>query len=84
MSSRRLNARLDSDLAMKLQYIKRRTGHSDTEVVKRSLELYYDEVRRDGLTTQAALSDFVGCESGDPELSSRYKEALPSSLERKL
>ena len=84
MSSRRLNARLDDELAMKLQYIKRRTGQSDTEVIRRSLERYYDDLRREAPTAQTALADFVGCASGDADLSTRYKHELASSLERKL
>jgi hypothetical protein len=84
-SGARLNARLDADLNEKLEYLKRRTKLGVTDVVKRSIECYYEEVRRGASDAREILeqSGFVGCAEGDPNLSSDYKQALIESLGRK-
>jgi hypothetical protein len=84
-SEARLNARIDAALGEKLEYLKRRTKMSVTEVVKRSVECYYEEVRRGAGATKAILeeSGFVGCAEGDSELSTDYKKSLVASLARK-
>ena len=81
----RLNARLDAELGAKLEYLRRRTKLSVTDVVKRSIECYYEDVRRGADDTRAILqgSGFVGCVEGAPELSVDYKRVLRESLGRK-
>lgn len=83
--SARLNARLDPELNEKLEYLKRRTKLGVTEVVKRSIECYYDAVRREASDAQSILeqSGFVGCAEGDRDLSADYKQLLAESLARK-
>ena len=56
-----------------------------TDVIKRSIERYYEEVRRGGGDTQALLesSGFIGCAEGEPDLYSDYKRTLTDSLSRK-
>ncbi|GAB6039806.1 hypothetical protein [Endothiovibrio diazotrophicus] len=78
----RINARLDDEHADKLTYLLD-TGHGKvTDVVKRGIDLYYDEVRRrEGAGVRRLLeSDFVGCAEGDEALSSRYKDELSGQL----
>jgi hypothetical protein len=78
----RLNARIDAALARKVAYLRARTQKSTTEVVKASIDAYYDKLR--GSEGAAGLlADFVGSASGEPTLSSRYKRLLASSLARK-
>lgn len=79
----RLNARIDDQLAEKLQHLREVTSMSVTDIVKAALEAYYErfeaERRREA---RSVFSDvgFVGCASGDVSLSSRYKEELGRSL----
>ena len=78
----RINARLDADLARKVQTLRRRTGQSSTEIVKASLESYYAAVMREK-NPAMLLADFVGCARGPANLSSSYKSELTKSLRRK-
>lgn len=85
MGVRRLNARLDDELASKVRYIKRRTKQTDTAVIRTSLELYYQKLHHDEeARPYAALSELVGCAEGPADLSAEYKRLLAPSLERKL
>jgi hypothetical protein len=78
----RINARLDPELARKVEVLARRTGQSTTDILKASLEAYYVAVTRDGKPA-ALLADFVGCADGPRDLSEGYKAALTRSLHRK-
>jgi hypothetical protein len=84
-ASTRLNARLDAELSEKLEYLKDRTKLSVTEVVKRSIERYYDEVRRGSADTHSLLmeSGFIGCADGPADLSTEYKRELGALLRKK-
>jgi hypothetical protein len=85
VGTRRLNARLDEELAKKVRFIKRRTSQSDTELVKASIELYYEKLRHESATAPAdTLAEFIGCAEGERGLSARYKELLGPTLGRKL
>jgi hypothetical protein len=81
----RLNARLDRELDQKLGYLKLRTKLSVTEIVKRSIERYYSEVKSQGGNARVLLTDsgFVGCSEGEADLSSRYKQILADSFGKK-
>jgi predicted DNA-binding protein len=78
----RLNARIDAELARKVRYLRQRTGQSTTEVVRRSIEAYFEDVR--ALARPAdLLHEFVGCAKGRRDLSTRYKDLLTQSLSKK-
>jgi hypothetical protein len=82
----RLNARIDDQLAEKIERLRRRTNMSITDIVRASIELYYERFHdRDGGGAQRALEDagFIGCAEADPDLSSTYKERLRESLATK-
>lgn len=82
----RLNARIDQQLAEKIEKIRAATHMSVTEIVRASIELYYErfEAEHPGRARRALeRSGFVGCTSGDPSLSTRYKEALTDSWSEK-
>ena len=85
MSSTRINARLDSDLARKVEAVQTRTKKSLTEIVHESLERYCDdELRRDRDAFRILESTgFVGCADGPADLSTNYKQELTRSLQRK-
>jgi hypothetical protein len=78
----RINARLDADLARKVRALCQRTGRSTTEIVKESLEAYYQTVTRNS-TPAIALASLVGCAAGPTSLSETYKHQLTQSLARK-
>lgn len=82
----RLNARLDDELAKKVDFLRRRTGSTTTAVIRRSIERYYDEERGTDEAGADALfaTGFVGCAAGEAELSLRYKKALHEALGKKL
>ena len=80
--TKRINARLDADLAGKIETLRKRTGRSTTAIVKASLESYYVAVTRAD-NPSVLLSDFVGCASGPSDLSRSYKVELTKALQRK-
>lgn len=81
--SERINARLDAGLAKKLAHLQARTGKSTTELIRASIESYYERIV-DAAGPRALLDDFVACASAEPELSETYKAALHQSLEQKV
>lgn len=81
--SERINARLDAGLAKKLAHLQARTGKSTTELIRASIESYYDRVVQTA-GPRALLDDFVGCASAEPELSESYKAVFAESIGRKL
>ena len=76
--SRRINARIDEELARKLEELGKLTGKSASAILKLALDAYYARVRGAPGHAKQALraADFVGCADGDPELSASYKDAL--------
>jgi hypothetical protein len=81
--STRINARLEAEHGRKLAYLQARTGKSATEIVKASLELYFESVAGPR-NSRALLEDFVGSARADEHLSSNYKTALTAALDQKL
>jgi predicted transcriptional regulator len=79
----RLNARIDDELAAKLEHLRERTDMSVTDIVRASISLYYDQFReREAGAAREILDDvgFVGCGEAESDLSSTYKEGLTTSL----
>lgn len=81
--SERINARLDAGLAKKLAHLQARTGKSTTELIRVSIESYYERVVQTA-GPRALLDDFVGCASAEPELSQTYKSVFSESLRKKV
>jgi hypothetical protein len=81
----RLNARLDPEMQKKLKYLERRTGLSTSEVVRVSIEHYYESLRENngGRRARELLANFVGASAGPGDVSSRYKEHLADALAAK-
>jgi len=81
----RVNARLDAGFEEKIEYLKAATGATLSDVVKASIEVYYEQVRRREVESARRLTEagFVGCGSGDPDLSERYKAELAALFEAK-
>lgn len=82
----RVNARLDADRAAKLEQLKRRTGESVSDLVKRGIDLVYEkEVGGEAESPLAGFyrAGFVGMFEGPGDLSERVKEEFTLALEEK-
>lgn len=83
--SSRINARLDERHATKLEYLKRTTRLGVSDIVKRGIDLLYEDVRKEALDPLLALTEsgFIGSGEGPGDLSERYKEELRDLLAAK-
>lgn len=81
----RINARLEPAQAHELEWLKRTTHASTTEVIKAAIRVYYRELKKTQAQPGALLREagFVGCGEADPELSQNYKDALTQDLAAK-
>lgn len=83
--SHRINARLDDELARKVDELCKLTGQSASAIIKVALEAYYERTRAAGMSPRAVLerSGFIGCAEGDSNLSTDYKRLLETSMRSK-
>lgn len=81
----RINARLDKGRAEKLQYLKRATHLGVSDLVKRGIDLLYEDVRKTTRDPYEVLTEtgFVGGGEGPADLSARYKDDLRAILAAK-
>ncbi len=81
----RINARLDPDRSRKLDFLLRMTDQKISEIIKRAIDSYYEQVRRSRPRPAEILTaaGFVGSAKADPDLSARYKDRLGESLAAK-
>jgi predicted transcriptional regulator len=84
-ATNRINARLDDDLARKVELVCRRTNRSVSQVVKESLVRFCDAELGQASAPRKTFdaAGFVGCAEGPAEYSSNYKVELTRSLKRK-
>jgi hypothetical protein len=80
--SKRLNARIDGEVERKVKYLCRRTGQTTTEVIKASIDAYYDRISPS--SAEELLAPFIGCGEGTSRLSKNYKVLLRDSLGQKV
>jgi predicted transcriptional regulator len=76
---RRINARIDDELAKKLAALERVTGQETSTIIKLALDAYIEHWLATTAAPEQGLADFIGCADGDRELSSRYKHQLRDS-----
>ena len=84
--SSRLNARVDDELARKLEELSRATGRSASSIIKAALEAYIESARQSGeVRPKLALerAGFIGCANGAADLSQSYKQSLAESVSSK-
>ncbi|MEE8523389.1 MAG: ribbon-helix-helix protein, CopG family [Thermoanaerobaculia bacterium] len=81
----RISARLDQNRSQKLDFLANATHLGTSEIVKRAIDVYYDQVHEARPRPAEILerSGFVGCGEADPELSERYKERVAELLATK-
>jgi hypothetical protein len=84
-TSSRINARLDEEHVAKVEYLKRTTGLSTSDLVKRGLDRLYEETRATRRSALEGLRDsgFIASGSGPTDLSERYKDEYADSLAAK-
>jgi len=84
-NARSAECRLEPELERKLAYLRERTGLATSDVVRASIERFYEAVRAGGQQARAILeeSGFIASGSGPGDLSERYKEELNESLSKK-
>ncbi len=79
----RVNARIDQELAKKLDLLRRSTGKTTTEIVASSIEAYYRAMTSSSDAAEL-LAGFIGSGDAPAGLSEDYKSALRASLRRKV
>jgi len=79
----RINARLEGEVARKLDSLRQRSGRSTTAIIHAAIESYFEQVAG-AARAQALLENFVGCASAEAELSEQHKSQLSESLTSKL
>lgn len=85
LSIRRVNARLDESFMVKLDYLRAATAMSVSDIVKVSLNHYYETVQAELLRKKNAMLPYIGkYASGNADGSVRYKEWIAASLDQKM
>ena len=81
----RINARVDAELARKIEQVQYRTGKSLTAMVQESLAAYCAAALEEPRSAYDALtaSGFIGGAEGDEDLSENYKALMTRSLRKK-
>jgi hypothetical protein len=84
-AAHRINARLDDDLARRVNLVRKRKRRSASQIVQEALARYCDQELGEGGEPLAILrsAGFIGCADGPADLSSNYKQELTRSLRRK-
>lgn len=83
--SNRINARLDPELAARVDELRRQTGMTLTEIVEAAL-LAWTEQQATSASRPArafAAAGFIGCGKGPRNLARNAKQALAQSLKSK-
>lgn len=83
--SSRISARLDEGHSAKLEYLKRTTHLGVSEIVKRGIDLVYEDVQKEARDPFTVLTEtgFIGSAEGPSDLSHRYKDELQELLATK-
>ena len=81
----RLDTPLDEATEQQLVYLQTTTQQNVDEIIKQSLNLYYQHVKKKGMDNVQQLldSDFVGCAEGPEDLSTHYKHYFSQELSNK-
>jgi len=80
-----INTNLDDSLAEKIDYLVKSTQLTLSEVLKNSVNLYYELTRISPADKLKIFEDsgFIGCGEGDARLSVDYKNDLRELMEKK-
>ncbi len=78
----RINARITPELAEKVEFLRKRTGCSVTEVLSTSIERYFEQLTQ-AEPPESLFEGFIGCAHGPSNLSTDYKQLLAESIRKK-
>lgn len=80
--SLRINARLDKETAPQVHYLTKVTGLNLSDIVKKSIHFFYEQVRSQEAKAADILmkTGFVGSAEGEKDFSRTYKEQLTRTL----
>jgi len=80
-----INTNLEDGVAEKVDYLLKATQLTLSEILKNSINLYYELTRVSPADKFKAFeeSGFIGCGEGDAHLSVNYKNDLKELMERK-
>jgi hypothetical protein len=80
-----INTNLDDSLAEKIDYLLKTTQLTLSDILKNSVNLYYELTRISPADRLKAFeeSGFIGCGEGDAHLSVNYKNDLRELMEQK-
>jgi hypothetical protein len=77
----RVNARFEGEYERQVEYLTETTGMGVSDVLKASVEHYYQAMRAKGKPQLNNLRAFIGkLDSGRSDISVRYKEVLSDAL----
>ena len=81
----KISARIEGSLEQELLELVKQSKQSVTDVIKKSIHHYHESCRREKASKNNLLinSNFIGCATGDANLSQHYKSELTKSLEAK-
>ncbi len=81
----RISARLDTTHAARLDLLRRSTGLPLSDLLKRGIDLLYDEQLKGSRPPFEVLqsTEFIASGEGTPDLSENYKEDLAELLDSK-
>lgn len=74
----RVNARLDDEFAVKIDFLRKVTGLGVSDCIKKGVALLYNQVRNRQANSARILekTGFIGCGRGPTDLSKNYKKEL--------
>lgn len=78
----RINARITPELAEKVEFLRKRTGGSVTDVLSASIERYFEQVAQ-AESSEALFEGFIGCAHGPANIAADYKQLLAESFRKK-
>lgn len=80
----RVNARFEGEYERQVEFLTEATGMGVSDVLKASVEYYYQAMRAKGKPQLNNLRPFIGkLDSGRSDVSSRYKELYGEALQDK-
>jgi hypothetical protein len=80
----RVNARFDGEYEQQVEYLTQATGMGVSDVLKASVEYYYQAMRAKDKPRLNNLRAFIGKgDSGRSDIASRYKEVLADTVAAK-
>ncbi|MGH6931378.1 MAG: ribbon-helix-helix domain-containing protein [Dongiaceae bacterium] len=81
----RVNARLPLEDARKLNRLAKAEGKSVSDIVRKALRRYYTDASaaHGSAADNFKRNKFIGCVSGDPDLSASYKKELRRTVAAK-